>query len=108
MAAPFDSSFSLSKLVEITGEATDVIESLTSQLQEAGVDPAPAERGQDDDSGDAVERVARLVALARGNGFCVVLNDRERGGQGGLNRLRVVKPAEIRMLQSGHHRQLAE
>ncbi|MFF6953824.1 hypothetical protein ACFZAD_34960 [Streptomyces iakyrus] len=99
------SAFDLSKIVEVTGDASRQVESLTKQLREQGIDPSPAFNGAaENGSSDDVEKVARLIALARGHGLCVELRD----GQSVEDRFRVVQPAAIGLLQSGHHREIKD
>ncbi|GAA2767452.1 hypothetical protein GCM10010103_64940 [Streptomyces paradoxus] len=98
------SAFDLSQIVQITGDASSQVESLTRQLREQGVDPAPAVAGTTNGSRDDAEKVARLIALARGHGLCVELRD----GQSVDERFRVVQPATIGLLQSGHHAEIKD
>jgi hypothetical protein len=95
----FYSAMSLSALAR-QGNPAEVRDELIKQLIVLRIDPTPAVQGVGDKSShDDVEVVARLVSLARANGYLVELR---AGGRGNPD-IRFVSPAGMPTLQSGHH-----
>lgn len=98
MPAPFYSAFDVSTLVQFTGTAADARAKLEAELKSRGIDTQQALRNLPQGADGDREAVARLVSLARGNGFCVQIKQGKHGPD-----FDIVMPAQVNTLQSGHH-----
>lgn len=91
-----EAAFSIGNLLRVSGDAPSARAALLAQLTDLGIDVGGAEKSDATD----VEAVSQLISVARQHGYSVEMSDGETAPL-----MRVVKPSNVRMLQSGHHRQ---
>jgi hypothetical protein len=94
----FHSSMELRKMAQLLGNVNVTIQILERQLTANMIDPSPALKGLPPGNVGKLEAVARLVALARANGFAVLLE----GASNGALQFNVVTPASVHLLQCSH------
>jgi hypothetical protein len=96
----YHSSMELRKMTQLLGNPDATIATLEQQLAVNRIDPDPALRGLPPGNVGKLEAVARLVALARANGFAVLLEG--AAASSGALEIKVVSPASVHLLQCSH------
>lgn len=94
------SSLDAVRLAMLVGDPVATQAGLVESLQGRGIDTTPATTGLPSGLDGTKESIARLIALARGNGLAVLLQNFD--AVAGRVNFTISQPATLNLLQAGH------